>query len=99
MQPSHLAVLNESHMHSVPKGSETHFKVVVVSSAFEGLAAIKRHRIVNETLAGELAGSVHALSINAKTPAQWETDPSVVQSPPCAGGSKHDPQMAAKLSN
>ena len=31
--PLHLEVTNESHMHSVPAGSETHFKVIVVSES------------------------------------------------------------------
>ena len=62
-QPSHLEVINESNMHNVPKGSETHFKVVVVSDSFEGLSLVKRHRAVNEVLAQELQSGVHALSI------------------------------------
>ncbi|MCU7948134.1 MAG: BolA/IbaG family iron-sulfur metabolism protein [Candidatus Thiodiazotropha sp. (ex Cardiolucina cf. quadrata)] len=33
--PLHLEVINESHMHSVPEGAESHFKVVVVSEAFQ----------------------------------------------------------------
>ena len=37
LAPSHLEVINESHMHNVPKGSETHFKVVVVSGRFDGM--------------------------------------------------------------
>ena len=41
LNPSHLQVINESHMHSVPKGSETHFKVVVVTKSFDGLPLIK----------------------------------------------------------
>ena len=41
MQPSHLEVINESHMHNVPRSSETHFKVVVVAEAFEGVPLIK----------------------------------------------------------
>lgn len=40
-EPVHMEVLNESYMHNVPKGSETHFKVVVVSDKFENLALIK----------------------------------------------------------
>jgi stress-induced morphogen len=64
--------MNESFMHNVPKGSETHFKVVVVSDAFEGMALIKRHRAVNTTLKAELAAGVHALTITAKTPSEWE---------------------------
>ncbi len=41
--PSHLEVVNESHMHSVPPGSESHFRVVVVSDRFEGLPLVRRH--------------------------------------------------------
>uniref|UniRef100_T1JF53 Uncharacterized protein n=1 Tax=Strigamia maritima TaxID=126957 RepID=T1JF53_STRMM len=39
--PAHLEVLNESYMHNVPKGAETHFKVIVVSEKFENLPLIK----------------------------------------------------------
>ncbi|XP_063677035.1 bolA-like protein 1 [Bolinopsis microptera] len=86
--PSFLEVINESYMHNVPKGSETHFKVLIVSEKFEGTPLIKRHREVNSLLAEELQGGVHALSIVAKTPTQWGSDPNVVKSPPCLGGSK-----------
>ncbi|KAJ8022928.1 BolA-like protein 1 [Holothuria leucospilota] len=86
LQPSHLDVTNESFMHNVPKGSETHFKVVVVSSNFENLSLIKRHRMVNDILKEELAGSVHALSIVAKTPSQWMTNSNIHKSPACLGG-------------
>lgn len=41
LQPIHYEVINESYMHNVPKGSETHFKVLVVSSKFESLPLIK----------------------------------------------------------
>ncbi|XP_018086880.1 bolA-like protein 1 isoform X2 [Xenopus laevis] len=97
LKPSHLEVLNESYMHAVPKGSETHFKVVVVSESFLGKSLIQRHRLVNELLKDELAGPVHALSIQAKTPQQWEENPAVSKSPACMGGSKHDPEMSKKL--
>ena len=46
LTPEHLEVVNESHMHSVAKGSETHFKVIVVSPLFEGVSAVKRHQLV-----------------------------------------------------
>lgn len=75
-------------MHNVPKGSETHFKVLIVSDQFEGVPLIKRHRNVNSILADELNRGVHALSIVAKTPAQWEQNPQTVKSPPCLGGNK-----------
>lgn len=41
LAPIHLEVVNESYMHNVPKGSETHFKVLVVSNQFDGLPLIK----------------------------------------------------------
>jgi len=92
LNPEVLQVINESHMHAVPKNSETHFKVVVVSECFEGVKAIDRHRKVNTILSGELGsgsggGGVHALSIVAKTPKQWnDSGENAGKSPPCRGG-------------
>src|SRR4051812_22615032 len=89
--PVHLEVINESAMHAVPPGSETHFKVVVVSAAFEGLALVARHRRVNEALRDELRAGLHALSIRALTPSQWEGGGEAgFVSPKCLGGSKAD---------
>nr|SVE84646.1 EOG090X0K4K [Daphnia pulex] len=85
--PVHLDIFNESYMHNVPKGSETHFKVVVVSSKFENTPLLQRHRLVNEVLCDELKNGVHALSIVAKTPSQWEGSSKVTEkSPACKGG-------------
>lgn len=88
--PAHLQVLNESHRHSVPKNSETHFKVLVVSDKFEGLPLLQRHRLVNAALQEELDTGVHALSIVSKTPAQWDPSSQVKPSPNCQGGMKVD---------
>jgi BolA protein len=86
--PTALEVINESHMHSGP-ASESHFKVLVVSDAFEGKAMIARHRMVNEALRPQLAAGLHALSILAYTPAQWRARGGrIPPSPPCRGGSK-----------
>ncbi|MCU0765939.1 MAG: BolA/IbaG family iron-sulfur metabolism protein [Gammaproteobacteria bacterium] len=87
--PLHLEVVNESHMHSVPPGSESHFRVTVVSEAFTGRRLVERHRAVNEALAVELAGPVHALALHTLTPEEWfARGGSVRESPPCLGGSK-----------
>jgi BolA protein len=84
-----LEVTNESHMHNVPPGSESHFKVMVVSDGFEGQRLIARHRLVNHLLRDELDGPVHALSIHAYTSAEWfERGGRPPQSPPCLGGGK-----------
>lgn len=91
LAPAHLEILNESHMHSVPPNSETHFKVVVVSDSFDGQNRVARHQSVNRILADELAGPVHALSIQAFTPAEWrERGGYVPESPQCLGGGKVD---------
>ena len=83
----HLEVTNESGGHNVPPGSETHFKVVLVSDDFEGQRPITRHRAVNETLAEELAGGVHALAVHTYTPVEWQARfGSAPLSPPCLGG-------------
>ena len=50
----HLEVVNESDNHNVPPGSESHFKVVLVSDEFAGQRLIQRHRQVNKILANEL---------------------------------------------
>lgn len=85
-----LVVENESHNHNVPAGSETHFKVLIVSPAFEGLGAVDRHRRVHALLSDELRSGLHALTLRALTPAQWEADGAAgFQSPECLGGSKH----------
>lgn len=86
IRTEHIEVINESSSHNVPKGSETHFKVVIVSPDFEGLSLIARHRKVNTVLEEELRTGVHALSIKAKTPEQWSKSNHVEPSPNCRGG-------------
>lgn len=86
--PTFFEVVNESYKHNVPAGSESHFNVVVVSSQFEGKTLIQRHRLVNQTLGDELKTLIHALSIQAKTPEQWEQDSTIQKTPSCAGGHK-----------
>ena len=87
LAPSHLEVVNESGMHNVPPGSETHFKVIAVSTAFAGRRALERHRMVHELLQAQLKGGVHALSLVALSPDEWrERGARLPQSPPCLGG-------------
>nr|AYM54068.1 bolA-like protein [Byssovorax cruenta] len=89
LAPLHLEVENESRMHNVPPGSETHFRVLVVSAAFEGLGLVDRHRRVNEILEADLKKGLHALTMRTLTPAQWsEQAGESFPSPPCLGGSK-----------
>ncbi len=86
LQPVHLDVLDESHMHS--RGLQTHFKAVVVSEQFAGLNSVKRHQKVYATL-GDLMGEFHALALHTYTPEEWARIGVAPASPTCAGGSKH----------
>ena len=70
--PEALIVENESHRHHghAGAGADTHFKVTIVSKAFEGKPRIERHRMVNDILSIELSMGLHALAIKALTPAE-----------------------------
>jgi BolA protein len=72
--PESLEVSDESHLHEGHAGhrpgGETHFRVYIVSQAFQGKSRIERHRLINAALARELAGSVHALAIQAQAPGE-----------------------------
>jgi len=85
----HLQVINESNNHNVPPGSESHFKVVLVSDDFDGKNLLARHRLVNALLAEELQSRIHALALHTYTADEWhEQHGSAPMSPPCLGGSK-----------
>ena len=70
--PSALEVVNDSARHAGHAGSpgtgESHFNIKVVSAAFAGKSRLERHRMVNDVLADELKGKIHALAISALTP-------------------------------
>ncbi len=86
-----LEVTNESHMHSVPPNSETHFKVTLVSVAFEGRRKVQRHQGIYTLLKDELDGPVHALALHLYTPEEWRArQASSPDSPNCLGGSKKE---------
>jgi BolA protein len=86
---THFELVNESHSHSVPRNSETHFKLVLVSPAFEGLTRIARQRRVYDVLKDEMLGGVHALTQRLLTPAEWSPEAvATFESPDCHGGSK-----------
>lgn len=72
--PTALDVIDESHHHvghagAHPEG-ESHFRVVIASDAFSGKSRVERHRMVNEVLAAELAGRVHAFALKALAPGE-----------------------------
>ncbi|MCP5160324.1 MAG: BolA family transcriptional regulator [Hahellaceae bacterium] len=97
--PSFMEVLNESHQHSVPKNSETHFKIVLVSDTFEGKSKVARHQLLYKNLDAALKGGVHALAMHLYTPEEWKlANAQSPDSPQCMGGSKKEPLAAKRAS-
>ena len=85
--PESLDVMDESHLHEGHMGhrpgGETHFRVYIVSKAFEGKTRVDRHRMINSLLAQELQGQVHALALHAYAPGED------AKRPPPAKACKH----------
>ena len=89
LSPLHMEVINESGMHNVPEGSESHFKVFVVSDHFEGNGLVQRHRMINRLLSDQFDQGLHALALHTMTPEEWfAKGGNVPASPECMGGSK-----------
>ena len=94
LAPEYLEVLNESNSHNVPPGSESHFKLTIVSDNFDGKLLLARHRMINQLLKEELDGPIHALSMHTYTPAEWENKHGQSpKSPPCLGGAKREQNL------
>jgi BolA family transcriptional regulator, general stress-responsive regulator len=72
--PQSLEVVDESDRHEGHAGGrpggQTHYRVYIVSELFKGMTRLQRHRLINQTLSGELAASVHALAIHAAAPGE-----------------------------
>ena len=85
LEPQHLEVFDESHMHS--RGRETHYKAVIVSQQFAGLNSVKRHQKAYAAM-GELMPQVHTQALHTYTPEEWAQQSAVPASPVCAGGHK-----------
>ena len=76
LYPISLSVVDESHQHvghaGWREGGETHFRLDIVSAAFEGKSRIERHRMVNGALAEGFQRGLHALAIKARAPSEAE---------------------------
>ncbi|MEQ9452127.1 MAG: BolA/IbaG family iron-sulfur metabolism protein [Pseudomonadales bacterium] len=72
MEFDHLQIVDESSNHSVPEGAQSHFKLVLVAGRFDGMSRIARHRLINDLVADEFSGGLHALAIHAYTHAEWQ---------------------------
>lgn len=91
LAPLYLNVENESKNHHVPEGSQTHFKLTVISTQFAHLSLVERHRLLNRLLKEEFELGMHALSMHLFTPEEWEKKNKMsLKSPHCKGGSKKE---------
>ena len=72
--PTRLDIEDESLRHrghgGYREGGESHFRVEIVSAAFEGKNRVARQRLVYETLKDEFAAGLHALALTTLTPAE-----------------------------
>jgi BolA protein len=88
LAPDYLSVENESHQHTSGKGSESHFKITLVSAAFAGQGLVQRHRAV-QTLIQPFTAAVHAIGLHTYTPEEWQQRGGhAPASPRCAGGGR-----------
>ncbi len=73
-EPVHLAVRDDSRAHAGhhSAGGKGHFHVIVVSTTFEGLRPLQRHRLVNDALSPLFDTIIHALAIETLTPLEFE---------------------------
>ncbi|AWY00737.1 transcriptional regulator [Marinomonas primoryensis] len=82
----HMTLENESYMHNVPEGSESHFKLVLVSDVFQGKRLVQRHQLVYATLQEEMT-KIHALAMHLYSIQEWsERNALAPSSPKCHGG-------------
>ena len=83
MNLSSFKIINESFMHNVPDGSESHFKILVVTDDFNNVPIMQRHKLIYKNLS-DLMDKIHALSIHAFTKEEFELNPVILDSPECA---------------
>lgn len=84
----HLELENESYKHNVPPGSESHFKLTLVSNVFNGKRAVQRHQFVYGALTDQMK-KIHALALHLYTDEEWEARKyESPDSPDCLGGGR-----------
>lgn len=74
LEPSRLDIINESELHAghrdAPDTGESHFRILIVSPMFAGVSRVGRHRMVNDAIADELRGGIHALALSTYAPGE-----------------------------
>lgn len=72
LQPTHLEVINESHLHAGHAGDdgsgESHWRLVIAAPGLDGQSRLARHRAVHAALGPDIIGRLHALAITFRDP-------------------------------
>ena len=84
-EATHLQVTNESAAHAVPKGSETHFRILIACPQFGSLSRLARHRLVQQAIAVP-AARTKAITLRPVTPEELARGEGQDASPNCRGG-------------
>ena len=75
LAPTLLEVGDDSALHAGHAGAASgggHYSVKIVSSRFEGLRLVMRHRLVYDAVADMMRAEIHALAITALAPSELE---------------------------
>jgi len=76
MDPQQVADLIRQHLPGaqvdVRSDDNTHYAALLVSTAFEGLRPLARHQLIYRALGERMGREIHALSIEAFTPQEWQ---------------------------
>jgi len=74
--PDFLQLEDESYRHAGHAGAnpegESHFQLLIVSDAFEGVSRVQRQRMIYDVLSEEMKGRVHALVLKTLTPKEYK---------------------------
>ncbi len=71
LAPQQIAVIDESHLHAGHAGARSgggHYRLSIVSAAFDGKNTVSRHRLIYDALGDMMRQDIHALAIQARTP-------------------------------
>ncbi len=78
LTPERLEIVDESDQHAghagAREGGESHFRLLIVASAFAGKSRVERQRMVYGLLADEMSGPVHALALTTRSPEETSRD-------------------------
>lgn len=75
LSPDSVEIINESHLHAGHQETfdgtgETHLRIKVVASAFEGMSRVERHRAINALVQEEIAEGLHAIAMETRAPSE-----------------------------